>query len=144
MRPMTTNAAQDGPEDYTDVDFGMHAPSGNVALAAVCAAVDAVLAAGLGREVALLTLRGGLFTLERSGLSEWSDTVVRESIAYLLTPACETAGVAPFTDAEIDGVCQAFAERALDAMGRGWSKGYAEGREQQAAEDAEAGGNVGH
>lgn len=112
--------------DFDDVDFGMHDPAGNTALATACQAVADVLRAGLGRDVALRVLHGGMFALERDGHRECTDTVVRESIAFILEPACEAAGVEPFTDDEINDVCLHISSRALDAHVAGWAKGVAE------------------
>lgn len=134
MEPMTTNRVSApldpyGPTrtgSYDDVDFGMHDPAGNVALAQVCENADAVLRAGLGRQVALHALHGGLFALESAGEHrEWSDTVVRETISFVLEPVCEQFGFAPFTDDEVNAVCLAFAERALDSMTTGFTRGLA-------------------
>lgn len=105
--------------------FGMWSAVGAARVSLLVAQVEAALAAGLGREVALAVLRGGCVRLERDGLREYSDTVVRESIGAALEAAFESAGVHAPTDDEIGEVALLLSLRSLTAMGDGFLKGAA-------------------
>jgi hypothetical protein len=113
-------AAAEAEYDGTTYAYGMTSAVGAVRLAAVVAATEAVLAVGLGRDVALATLHGGLYRMHRDGFAEHSDTVVRESITAALEPACEAAGVAEFTDGEVNEVALKLSLVQLEGMRAGY------------------------
>lgn len=130
-------AAEAAEFDGIDYRFGMGSAVGAARLDAALAAVRAVLAAGCGREVALATLRGEFLRLERDGLREYSDTVVRETIVGELADACSDAGLAEFTDDEVNEVALHLAVRGMAGSVDGWRQGYAAARTTAAADDGE-------
>ena len=121
-------AAEESEFDGMTYRYGMTSAAGAARLTAALAQVQWVLHCGAGRDAALATMRGAFLRLERDGHREYSDTVVRESIADALSAACEDAGVATFTDEEVGEVSLLLSLRSIEANTAGWLRGAAEHR----------------
>ena len=108
--------------------FGMYSAAGAARLTVLCDQVASVLGAGLGRDVALLTLLGGMARMNRDAHPESSDTVVRGAIVSHLEYACDQAGVEPFTDDDLNEIPLLLALRNMDGYRGGYQEGAATAR----------------